>query len=135
MDPFLGKGFGLGQIEFSLGRDLLNQSGRTPEQVTALLGTAGDEVALEYIRDTPTDAEYVAPYRSHESRLDDSIGDKGQATEVTSMDYARTLPSGETERLLIALEFVSDKDGTTDEAAHIDYLTGLAIAPGRIKVI
>lgn len=135
-EPFLGKGFGLGQTTYEMADDQLSGIPHVAGNFNDLL--AGKD-ALYFTRDTPAGGDYVAPYRAQENRLDDAEGEKGLTKEVSFMPYVRDLagggPNGRQERLLISFEYVETMDGKPAPAVHVDYMAGLALDRLKVKVL
>jgi hypothetical protein len=131
-EPYLGKGYGLGQLWYNLGEDQLALCGLTPDQIATLL--AGAET-LDYQRDTPVQDEYIRPYTAVENRLDDQSGMKGMRQKMYFMPYVRVLPDGNRENLMISFEVVDSVDGQRAPAVHVDFMVGLTLEPLKLKVI
>ena len=129
--PFKGEGFGLGELNFWLGEDLLEAAGIAQAKIDELL-LAGNPLGFE--RDTPG-ATYVTPFTGRETRLDDEAGLTGLSQQFWMMPYTRTLPDGNTERLLIAFEVVDSVDGNPVQQVHVDYWAGLSIRPQKFQII
>lgn len=130
-EAYLGHGYGLGDQFYQLGADQLELAGLRPGKIEALLQGAE---SLEFVRDTPVDAEYVRPYQATESRLDDPTGMKGMRQRIHFMPYRREVTGG-VEQLMISFEVVESVDGVSAPAVHVDFQIGLTLEPQKIKVI
>jgi hypothetical protein len=131
-EPYLGEGYGLGDLWYNLGDDMLALAGFAPEKIAKLLG---DAETLDYQRDTPVTSDYVHPYTAVENRLDDPTGTKGMRQKMHFMPYVRALPDGNRENLLISFEVVDSVDGSREPAVHVDFLVGLTLEPLKVKVL
>lgn len=132
-EPFLGKGFGLGDIDYFMREDQLTASGFSDEQIDALL--PGDTDALNFVRDAPTGDAYIEPYTARETRLDDSVGEKGLQKQLHFMPYTRALSDGQQERLLVSFEVVESMDGKRAPQVYVDFLVGISLDRQKIKVL
>lgn len=130
-EAYLGHGYGLGDQFYQLGADQLELAGLRPEKIEALLQGAE---SLEFVRDTPVDAEYVRPYQATENRLDDPTGMQGMRQRIHFMPYRREVTGG-VEQLMISFEIVESVDGVSAPAVHVDFQIGLTLEPQKIKVI
>ncbi|HDR9105428.1 DUF2491 family protein [Paraburkholderia sp. A3RO-2L] len=130
---FQGNGFGLGELTFWVGDDLIADAGLSAEKAAALLET-GEDGALRYTRDGGS-GDYVRPFTAKETRIHDAYGDKGAKLSSSFMLYQRELPGAKLERLLISFDVVESQDGRTHQAAYVNYLVGLQLDPVRIKAI
>lgn len=133
-EAYLGKGFGLGELYYTMAADQLAMCGLSDTQIAAMLG---ETEAIEFLRDTPTtvQVDYVPPYVAIENRLDDAAGDNGLRQRMHFMPYTRELPCGGRENLLISFEVVESVNGLRAPAVHVDYLAGLTLEPQKIKVL
>ncbi len=129
---YQGQGYGLGELWYNLSPEELAQAGLTEDQITQLLG---DAAALDFQRDTPVVDDYVRPYTATENRLDDPSGMRGMRQTMSFMPYARQLPDGNKEQLLISFEVVESVDGQGAPQVHVDFMVGLTLAPQKLKVI
>lgn len=130
-EPYLGRGYGLGDIYYRLGRDLLIDSYLTSAQFEKVL--KGRE-NLEYFRDAPTGDDYLAPYRATETRLDDPHGYTGMEQEVRFMPYWREVDGGK-ELLTINFEKVKSINGIPQQSVHVDFHLGLQLDHTLITVL
>lgn len=130
-EPYLGRGYGLGDIYYHLGRDLLLDSYLSPALFEKVL--KGKET-LEYFRDAPTDVEYIAPYRATEFRLDDARGYTGMDQEIRFMPYWREVDGGK-EMLTINFEKVRTINGIPQQALHVDFHLGLQLDHSLITIL
>lgn len=133
-EPYQGQGYGLGELHYWLGADLLQEAGLGSDKIAALLAPTGDDEALLFQRDAPG-GEYLAPYQGVETRIDDPYGEKGLTQRLWFMTYARELAGGVQERLLISFEVQDSFDGQSKPRVHADFMVGLGIDPQRIKII
>lgn len=129
---YQGNGYGLGDQWYNLGADQLALANLTEDQIAALLNGAE---ALDYERDTPPGADYVAPYTAVENRLDDATGVNGMRQKMHFMPYVRTLADGNREQLLISFEVVESTNGQRAPEVHVDFMVGLTLEPQKLKVI
>jgi hypothetical protein len=126
-------GHGLGDRSFSISRlDLLGAGVDSATAEAALGGT--DEVAYQREAGAP-DADFVAPYRGTEVRVDDPNGEHGLSQEIWFMSYARVLSDGLIERLLISTEVIQSVDGDASKrSVHVDFMIGIPLERERITV-
>lgn len=130
---FQGNGFGLGELTFWLGDDLIAEAGLPSDKTAALIGT-GEDGALRYTRDGGG-GDYVRPFMATETRIHDAYGDKGAKLSSAFMLYQRELPGTKLERLLISFDVVDSQDGKARQAVYVNYLVGLELDPARLKAI
>lgn len=133
-DAFLGEdSAGLGQSTFSIERAQMDGVDLGPGVVEQAFGGNG---AITYDRAVgDSAAEFVAPFRGTENRIDDARGDHGLRQDIVFMPYQRTLAGGATEQLLISTEIVRDRNG--DENAreiHVDFMVGLVLGANDVLV-
>lgn len=128
------KGVGLGMQYFSLSADQLKGAG-VDENLVAL--AAGEAGVVNYRRDIDPDAEFVAPLRGSESRIDDAQGEHGLKQEVFYLPYCRPLgDGGQTEFLLISTEIVESHDGDpAKREIHVDFMVGIPLSEGMVSVL
>lgn len=130
--PFRGEGFGLGEVNYLMGDDQLATIPHVAGNIPALL--VGGEDVLHFSRDAAGGA-YVAPYTARENRLDDAVGERGLAKQLSFMPYVRDLANSKQERLLISFEYVKSMDGKSAPAVYVDFMAGLALDRQKIKVL
>lgn len=128
---YQGNGYGLGDRDYWMAADLLQTSGLSEDAIAALL--AGED-ALHFVRDTPG-GDYVPPFSGRETRIDDGQGETGLTQRVWFMLYARTLPDGNTERLLISFEVHESFDGQRQTLVKVDFMVGLTLDRQKVKVL
>jgi hypothetical protein len=131
--PYTGEAeYGIGDAEFGLEADLLQHS-KLPEAIWRKVLAGGER--LKYFRDTPTDADYIRPYRGIEDRLDDPYGYTGLRQRMVYMPYHRKLAGDDIERLLLSCEHVESVDGEAEHDLHVNFYIGMALSPSTIKVL
>lgn len=131
IEAYRGQGWGLGELRYTLGMDLLSNADADQAMLIDLIG---DEGEFYYDRDAGGDANYVAPYVAEESRLDDPFGEMGQKQEVRFMPYVRDV-SGGREMLMINFEDVNSVNGSSVRDLHVDYHIGIALDAQSIQVL
>lgn len=129
---YQGHGYGLGSLEYCLGRDLLSKCELDEKQINTLLGARR---VLVFARDTPVNSPYIHPYTATENRLDEPFGMKGQRQRMVFMPYARALGDDQSESLFISFNVVQTRDGRVSPAVHVDFSVGLALEPQKLKVL
>lgn len=129
--PFRGEGFGMGEIDYSMAEDQLQDIPHAAHSIDALLG---EDDALHFTRDSPG-GSYVAPYTARENRLDDAVGEKGVTKQLSFMPYVRDLPNQKQERLLISFDYVESMDGRSAPTVYVDFMAGLSLEPNKIRVL
>lgn len=130
-EAFMGRGFGLGEVDYWMAEDQLRELKLPMAQILEIL--AGQE-ALNFKRDLDG-GEYVAPLVGRETRIDDEFGEKGLTQKVRFMPYVRTLPDGNTERLLVSFEVVESVNGVAKTRVHINFLVGLGLDQQKVRVL
>lgn len=127
-------GEGLGMQYFSLSADQLRGVGVDDSLVALAAGEAG---VVNYRRDIDPDAEFVAPLRGTESRIDDAQGEHGLKQEVFYLPYCRPLgDSGQSEFLLISTEIVESRDGDPSKREiHVDFMVAIPLTEGMVSVL
>lgn len=127
-------GTGLGMPYFSLSADQLKAAG-VDENLVAL--ATGETGVVDYRRDVDPDAEFVAPLKGSESRIDDAQGEHGLKQEVFYLPYCRQLgDSGLSEFLLISTEIVESRDGDSSKReVHVDFMVAIPLTEGMVNVL
>jgi hypothetical protein len=132
-DAYMGTaGYGLGDAGYTLWR----------EQLADMLDAAtletvfGASNRLDYTRDAgAADAQFVAPFKGRETRIDDAAGMHGLRQEWYFMPYVRPLADGTREYLLITTEIVESVDGdTAKRGIHVDFVIGIPVEQERIVI-
>lgn len=129
-EPYLGRGFGLGELTYNMGEDQLALCGLPPEAIQTLLDGSD---ALSFQRDGG-EGDYITPYQATETRLDDAEGMTGLRQTLKFMPYSRELPNGRRENLMISFIVVDSVNGLEAPAVHIDFHVGLTLEPLKLKV-
>ncbi|WP_028103455.1 DUF2491 family protein [Pseudoduganella violaceinigra] len=133
-DAFTGAdGAGLGELQFSLWRSQLEESGADG----ALLASAfGEQEALDFERDVgdPT-AGFVPPFSGTETRIDDAAGMQGLKQQLYFMPYARQLGDGSKEYLLVTTEILQSVNGDASKRGiHVDFVVGIPVEQERLVI-
>ncbi|MTW11989.1 DUF2491 family protein [Pseudoduganella eburnea] len=133
-DAFTGSGgSGLGDLQFSLWRSQLEDSGADNE----VLATAfGEQEALDFERDAgDPNAGFVPPFTGTETRIDDASGMQGLKQELYFMPYARRLGDGSKEYLLVTTEIVQSVNGDARKRGiHVDFVVGIPVEQERLVI-
>lgn len=128
---FMGRGFGLGEVDYLMAEDQLREMNLPMEQIIELL--AGQD-ALNFKRDLDGE-DYVAPLVGRETRIDDAFGQTGLTKKVRFMPYSRTLPDGNVERLLVSFDAVDSVNGVAKTRVYVNFLVGLGLDLQKVRVI
>lgn len=133
---FMGEnGSGLGDRSYTLWRQQLAQSGMDDARLDNVFFGAE---SLTYLRDCgDSEAEFIAPFRGSETRIDDASGEHGLQQDIVFMPYSRNLGNGEamTEQLLISTEILRSKNGDrTQRGIHVDFTIAIPIETERLLV-
>jgi hypothetical protein len=132
-DAYTGAaGYGLGDAGYTLWREQLADMLGAQELATVF----GESDRLDYTRDAGNpDAQFVAPFKGRETRIDDADGVHGLRQEMYFMPYVRTLADGSREYLLITTEIVESVDGNANRRGiHVDFVIGIPMEQERIVV-
>lgn len=126
-----GADAGLGQIEFSLHREQLEDLGYE----SSVLDTAfqGEET-LPYARTTSSKEEYIKPFEGEERRIDDSLGNQGMRQRILFMPYERDLMYGTKEQLFISTEMIKSQNGVEKDSIHVDFMLGLTLSDADVSI-
>lgn len=125
-------GYGLGDAGYTLWREQLADM----LDAAALETVFGAADRLDYTRDAGApDAQFVAPFKGRETRIDDAAGMHGLRQEWYFMPYVRPLADGSREYLLITTEIVESVDGDTGKRGiHVDFVIGIPVEQERIVI-
>jgi hypothetical protein len=133
-DAFTGAdGCGLGDLQFSLWRSQLEESGADG----TLLATAfGAQEALDFARDVGhPDAGFVPPFSGTETRIDEASGTQGLQQQLYFMPYARQLGDGSKEYLLVTTEILQSVNGDASKRGiHVDFVVGIPVEQERLVI-
>lgn len=133
-DAFTGAdGCGLGDLQFSLWRSQLEESGAD----SAVLATAfGEQEALDFERDVgDPNAGFVPPFTGTETRIDEASGMQGLKQELYFMPYARQLGDGSKEYLLVTTEILQSVNGDARKRGiHVDFVVGIPVEQERLVI-
>ena len=132
-DAYTGvAGYGLGDAGYTLWREQLADMLGAQELATVF----GESDRLDYTRDAGArDAQFVAPFKGRETRIDDAQGQHGLRQEMYFMPYVRQLADGGREYLLITTEIVESVDGDTNKRGiHVDFVIGIPVEQERIVI-
>ncbi len=133
-DAFTGTGgSGLGDLQFSLWRSQLEDSGAD----SAVLASAfGDQDALDFERDVgDPNAGFVPPFTGTETRIDEASGMQGLKQELYFMPYVRQLGDGSKEYLLVTTEIVQSVNGDARKRGiHVDFVVGIPVEQERLVI-
>ena len=133
-DAFTGaNGCGLGDLQFSLWRSQLEESGADQ----AVLATAfGDQEALDFERDVgDPHAGFVPPFKGTETRIDEASGMQGLKQQLYFMPYARRLGDGGKEFLLVTTEILQSVNGDAGKRGiHVDFVVGIPVEQERLVI-
>jgi hypothetical protein len=131
-DAYTGQaGYGLGDQSYTLWREQLAD---TLDEAT-LSTVFGDSDRLDYGRDAGGGADFVQPFKGHETRIDDAQGKHGLRQEMFFMPYVRELAGGGREYLLITTEIVESIDGdAARRGIHVDFVIGIPVEQERIVI-
>jgi len=133
-DAFTGTdGCGLGDLQFSLWRSQLEESGAD----NAVLASGfGDQDALDFERDVgDPNAGFVPPFTGTETRIDDASGTEGLKQQLYFMPYARQLGDGGREYLLVTTEIVQSVNGDARKRGiHVDFVVGIPVEQERLVI-
>lgn len=125
-------GYGLGDKGYSLWRFQLEELGMPASQLNQVFG---DAETLDYVRDAgDQQAEFIAPFKGVEVRLDDATGTQGLQQDIHFMPYRRE-SAQYVEYLLISTEVVTrvnDNENPCD--IHVDFMVGLALDVERLTI-
>ena len=132
-DAYTGvAGYGLGDAGYTLWRDQLADMLDAP----TLAAVFGDADRVDYTRDAGSaGAQFVAPFKGRETRIDDAAGEHGLRQEMYFMPYVRRLADGTPEYLLITTEIVESVDGDAGRRGiHVDFVIGIPMEQERIVI-
>ncbi|WP_229418103.1 DUF2491 family protein [Massilia sp. Root351] len=126
-------GYGLGDASYTLWRAQLDGYGLDPQDLDLAFG--GEE-GLEYLRDAgDPDAEFVAPFKGTETRIDDAGGMGGLQQEMYLMPYVRQLNGAGKEFLLISTEILRSVNGDAGKRGiHVDFVIGIPVEQERLVI-
>jgi hypothetical protein len=133
-DAYTGAaGCGLGDLNFSLWRAQLEDSGY---QGAELASAFGDAEALDYERDAgDPEAGFVPPFTGSETRLDEASGMQGLQQQLYFMPYARRLGDGSKEYLLVTTEILQSVNGDARKRGiHVDFVVGIPVEQERLVI-
>jgi hypothetical protein len=133
-DAFTGeRGYGLGDLGYSLWRNQLADIGVSQPDLERVFGTREQ---LDYVRDAgDRDQAFVAPFHGQEVRIDDPQGMRGLRQELYLMPYVRALAGGASESLLISTEIIESVNGdATRRGIHVDFVVGIPLEPERVTI-
>jgi hypothetical protein len=132
-DAYMGAaGYGLGDAGYTLWREQLADM----VDAATLDTVFGGADRLDYARDAGApDAQFVAPFKGRETRIDDAAGMHGLRQEIYFMPYVRSLADGTREYLLITTEIVESVDGDANKRGiHVDFVIGIPMEKERIVI-
>ena len=132
-DAYTGvAGYGLGDAGYTLWREQLADMLGAQELATVF----GESDRLDYTRDAGNPgAQFVAPFKGRETRIDDAEGQRGLRQEMYFMPYVRQLADGSREYLLITTEIVESVDGDANKRGiHVDFVIGIPMEQERIVI-
>ena len=132
-DAYTGvAGYGLGDPGYTLWREQLADM----LDPATLAGVFGESDRLDYTRDAGSpDAQFVAPFKGRETRIDDAAGMHGLRQDMYFMPYVRRLADGTPEYLLITTEIVESVDGDAGRRGiHVDFVIGIPLEPERVVI-
>lgn len=133
-DAFTGaEGCGLGDLQFSLWRSQLEQSGADSAGLDAAFGA---QEALDFERDVGDPAAgFVAPFTGSETRIDEASGMQGLQQQLYFMPYARRLGDGSKEYLLVTTEILQSVNGDhRKRGIHVDFVVGIPVEQERLVI-
>lgn len=126
-------GYGLGDLQYTLWRSQLEELGWTEELLEATF-LDQDHVQYQRVAGDPY-ADYVAPFRGSETRIDSSDGRQGLQQQIIFMPYARRLAGEDKELLLISTEIVESEHGDRNKRGiYVDFMVGIPIDIERLVV-
>ena len=132
-DAYTGvAGYGLGDAGYTLWREQLADM----LDPATLATVFGESDRVEYTRDAGApDAQFVAPFKGRETRIDDAAGMHGLRQEMHFMPYVRRLADGGREVLLITTEIVDSVDGDERRRGiHVDFVIGIPMEQERVVI-
>jgi hypothetical protein len=132
-DAYMGTaGYGLGDAGYTLWREQLADM----VDAATLETVFGPSDRVDYTRDAGApDAQFVAPFKGRETRIDDAEGMHGLRQEWYFMPYVRRLADGSREYLLITTEIVESVDGDAGKRGiHVDFVIGIPVEQERIVI-
>lgn len=138
-EAYMGEaGYGLGDRSYTLSRAQLAANGMDPADLDLVFGQQ-DGIAqdsLDYWRDAGNPGTaFIAPFRGTEVRLDDAGGRQGLRQDMYFMPYARQLPSGGKEYLLITTEIIHSVNGDAGKRGiHVDFVIGIPVEQERVVI-
>ncbi|WMW80969.1 hypothetical protein RF679_01485 [Undibacterium cyanobacteriorum] len=126
-------GYGLGDLHYTLWRFQLEDLGWP---LDALDATFLDQDHVQYQRMIGDPyAEYVAPFRASETRIDSSDGSQGLRQQLIYVPYVRALAGEDKELLLISTEVVESVNGDRNKRGiFVDFMVGIPIELERLVV-
>lgn len=133
-DAFTGaNGGGLGDLNFSLWRGQLEESG---VDSASLAGAFGEQDALDFERDVgDPEAGFVPPFTGTETRIDEASGMQGLKQQLYFMPYARRLGDGSKEYLLVTTEILQSVNGDARKRGiHVDFVVGIPVEQERLVI-
>ena len=133
-DAYTGvSGNGLGDKSYTLWREQLGDIGLDDNDLDLVFG-ASDRI--DFWRDAgDSEAEFIAPFKGTETRIDDVAGERGLKQELYFMPYVRELRGGGQEYLLITTEIISSVDGDTSRRGiHVDFVIGIPLEQERLVI-
>lgn len=129
-------GYGLGDLTYTMWRRQLEEMGWDEE---SLQTTFLDQDHILFQRDAgDPHAEFVAPYRGTETRIDSADGASGLQQQVIFMPYSRALSQEQDqhrELMMISTEIVESENGDRSQRGiYVDFMIGIPIETERLVV-
>lgn len=129
-------GYGLGDLTYTMWRWQLEEMGWSEENLQA---TFLDQDHVLFQRDAgDPHAEFVAPFRGTETRIDNADGSAGLQQQVIFMPYSRALSQERDqhrELMLISTEIIESENGDRNKRGiFVDFMIGIPIETERLVV-
>ncbi|MDR9836866.1 MULTISPECIES: hypothetical protein [Herbaspirillum] len=122
---------GLGEREFAVQRDSIDQRFYSADEIEKAFG---DSVDLVFRRDVGGSENFVAPFTGVEIRIDDSRGERGLEQSVWFMPYFRRF-GGISEHLFITTANLTSRNGRPEREVYVDFVAGLPVPLTDLAVV